>query len=93
MLQKETNTKHDILLYPNPAKDFVNIVSNEFDKFSEIEIVITNSDGGVSKNIWFITDVIGSFNKQIDLEGLSEGLYFVTIISSARVQNKQLIVR
>ncbi len=45
------------------------------------------------RNIWFITDVIGAFNRQIELDGLKRGYYFVTIISNSDVQNKQLIIQ
>lgn len=61
---------YEINLYPNPATDMLNIVSNE----SISEITITNSVGQV-----VYREQSGSISAAVNVSGLNKGLYFVTV--------------
>ena len=79
----ESNTSHENILnrknqtqlsvYPNPATDVLNInISNA--SFKNSRVTISNISGQELMN----TNMIGT-NTQINIEGLSNGIYFVNI--------------
>jgi len=64
------NTVSKINVYPNPAKDLINIVSNEI--INKIELI--NSSGKI-----MITSIENSDKVQMNVSNLKPGLYFISI--------------
>lgn len=76
-----------ISLYPNPASDFVSVnLSSYSDIVNEIKII--NVQGQIIKEIKNINEVI----VKIHLEGFSESLYFIQIVSDRGISTKKLII-
>jgi uncharacterized repeat protein (TIGR01451 family) len=65
-----SNQDYEINLYPNPATDMLNIVSNQ----SIRELTITNSVGQV-----VYREQTGGIAATVNVSGLNKGLYFVTV--------------
>jgi hypothetical protein len=78
--EKEKNNI-DINIYPNPAKDKINIVGKNIKK---VEIV--NLNGQIVKS-----RTINSENYIIDVSDLSKGLYFIKINNGREV--KKIVVK
>ncbi len=79
--------QNDILftLYPNPASSKVNIST---DKFSGNGLIIISDVYGKTIREWPLS--IGT--NTIDIQNLSKGFYFVTIISNEKRKTKKLVV-
>jgi len=71
------NKVSEIKFYPNPAKDFINIITNDF-----IKAEIYSISG---KHICTL------FNKKINISSLEEGLYFIKIYSYNKVITYKII--
>ncbi|HEY5689204.1 MAG TPA: T9SS type A sorting domain-containing protein [Yeosuana sp.] len=73
----------NIKLYPNPAKDIVNIDTN----LKIDDIAIFNQLGQT------VMQVKGAqiFNNKVDISGLSSGLYFMNIKAADKVQSIKII--
>ena len=76
-------TVDKINIYPNPAKNKINIDFNDnIVKFVEFSLI--NTQGKVVfYNDLVVTD--GSLSKTIDLDGVPEGLYLITVKSNERL--------
>jgi len=63
-------------LYPNPAQDFIKIISNDAEYLSESQILVYDYSGRLVKNG-------GSFINQItlNLEDLKSGMYIAQIVN------------
>ncbi len=72
----------DVNVFPNPASNYVNVVSNMNATASLISI-----DGKV-----IATKIINSGNTSFDLNGLNAGIYFIQIHDGTSVVNKKLII-
>lgn len=80
-----------INIYPNPTTGVFNIAITEA-KFSEMTINVIDIQGkvvysSVDKN------VSSNYNKQINLEGLSKGLYYIKLNSDKGVKVQKLIIQ
>jgi hypothetical protein len=64
-----------LLIYPNPAKEFINISVPEEACFSGCRILIFNIYG---KQVFSS----GNFNKRISVERFDPGIYFVSITNN-----------
>jgi hypothetical protein len=78
----EINKNDNIVIYPNPANDNINI-----DVKNHNEIIITDISGKVVMNL----DSASTQNNTIDISNLSNGIYFVTIKSDRQLITKKLI--
>jgi len=78
------NTVSQISVYPNPAKDLVNIVSNEI--IHKIELI--NSSGKV-----MVTSLENSDNIQLKISDLKSGLYFISIQTPSKRIIKKLTIQ
>lgn len=78
----ELNDANNIDIYPNPAKDFVIINSNS--NLEKIELYSINGDV-ISTNL--------SLRKKIDTSFLSNGIYFLRVVSEGgSVETKKIII-
>ncbi|WP_291726276.1 PKD domain-containing protein [Bernardetia sp.] len=85
----EPDTNYQVLIYPNPAKDYLNTYI-ELQTSDEVTIKIFNSLG---------QEVIRSKKEQItkkrflfDVRTLTKGMYYVQIILSDRVVSKKVVL-
>ncbi len=66
-----------IKIFPNPVKDEVNIAMRITDK-QNLKIIIYSPDG-VSKKMIDIPSTSGIINRKINIDGLSKGIYFISV--------------
>lgn len=76
--------ENDLKIFPNPAKDFINIESKTSNTYF---IRFYNSIGVNVKSIYFM----GS--KQIDISDLNAGLYFINITIKNKTLTQSLIIK
>ncbi|MGC9353816.1 MAG: T9SS type A sorting domain-containing protein, partial [Mariniphaga sp.] len=79
-------------VYPNPAKNHLFVEWSELNKNDPVEIVLSDLFG---KTIRRETEIESFFSskKQIDLSGISPGIYVVTISDGRRVVSSGKIVK
>ncbi|MFI5172866.1 MAG: T9SS type A sorting domain-containing protein, partial [Chitinophagales bacterium] len=87
MACREENTEmmSDVLIYPNPAVDFINI---NIEGLEISEIRMTDMSG---KLIFTQQDLVGK-ELTINLNDVPAGIYFLSFRSNNEVMNKQIIV-
>jgi len=77
-IEVENNENYDIKLYPNPAKDILNVsISNDLDKGGQMLIEIIDIYG---RRVFSKTT--GSLSFQLDISNLQSNLYLLQIRSS-----------
>lgn len=80
----------DVNVYPNPTNGMftINVTSANF---NELNISISNIQG---KEIYNFTErnINSDYNKQIDLEGIAKGVYFIKINTGTELKIKKLII-
>jgi len=80
----------DVKIYPNPASEKV-VVSFDLDQKKPLTISITDLNGRiVFEENTFSSQ--GRFSKEINLQGLSKGMYLVSVQSGSSVRTTKLIV-
>lgn len=72
-----------IRIYPNPAKDHINIDVQS----SNYDLNIYNAEGRLLQNYRH------SKSERIDISGFSEGMYFIQIVTADRVHSEKLIIK
>ena len=85
------NSENVLSVYPNPTIGMFNIaISNA--NISELVITIVDIQG---KEVFSSVDknVNGTFNKQINLEEISKGLYYIKVNTGAEVNIQKLILQ
>jgi hypothetical protein len=85
-VKEETSSNSDFSISPNPVGDFVNIKFNI--PFSEAtEVSIYNSIGtNVAKQM------IAGSDSQIDVSGLSDGIYFIKANINGKISNAKFVI-
>ncbi len=79
-------------LYPNPAKDFLNI-SFILDKKRDIKLNIYSLEGKLLKNISYRENLKGEFNKKLSIKDLKNGTYILeTISENKKLYNNKFII-
>jgi len=73
---------NNIQIYPNPASDFINIKTKNYDK---TKISIFNISGELLINKYFIN------NTKLDIKNLKKGIYFIKIETDKEIITKKLI--
>jgi len=74
-------------LSPNPASNFVKITHNNIN--SEIfSLIISTSNGTIVKSI-----IVKEKQKEIDISGLPNGVYFVSLKTESSIETKKLIIQ
>ncbi len=85
------NSTNEWSVYPNPTMGMFNISINNAN-IAELVISIVDIQG---KEVFTSADknVSGSFNKQINLEEVAKGLYYIKVNTGAEVRIQKLIVQ
>lgn len=87
---QEGFSNEKILIYPNPARDKVNLVLNS--EITEGRILIHDMGGQLVSHMdlkWLISDK-NQYN--IPLGKISQGIYLITILDKFAVINKQRLI-
>ncbi|MBS1774661.1 MAG: T9SS type A sorting domain-containing protein, partial [Bacteroidetes bacterium] len=79
-------------LVPNPAATAALVRFEATEALSQSELTITNIAGMVVKRVP-LGRVNGLFTQQIDVSGLANGLYFVTLHANGQQQVQKLVVQ
>ncbi len=66
-----------IKVFPNPAKEKINISMNIPDK-QNLKITVYGLDG-IAKKVIGIPNISGVFSKEIGIKGLPKGIYFISV--------------
>jgi len=78
------NATEYIIVFPNPATDFVNIVSSES---SDVTVKIYDSTGRIIKH-----EIHPGGNSRMDISALASGFYHLNLMSAGTVINYKLLV-
>ena len=73
----------DMLIYPNPAQDIINVI---FSSDDNTNIIIYNAYGAVVKQVNNNTD-----KHEINISDIPQGIYFITCTNGDQVQTKRFI--
>ncbi len=80
----DLNISFSVSLYPNPATEYVNLISNN-NSNSDLNIELISIDGKV-----LLKEKLQ--NNIISLKGISDGIYFIKVISDGKVNIQKLVV-
>ncbi len=80
----------DITIYPNPARDLINIEWENADNVVSVNIV--NASGQIVKTIEF-TNTQGKISEQIDVSEWQRGMYFIRIAGDNGVITKNFVIQ
>ena len=83
----ETNEKASIKVYPNPAKDFIN-VDIEADRFSSSEIELFDIQGRLVKK----SKLNAQIGNRIDVSSLNPGAYTYRVVINSKGISGKLII-
>ena len=91
-LMVNTNSKIELLTFPNPSSSLLNIVIPEGDEFLTGTIIITNNYGQIilRKNL---NSVAAGQNIQINTSNLSTGLYLIQMTTTGKTASGKFIVK
>ncbi|AZA52665.1 alkaline phosphatase family protein [Chryseobacterium sp. G0201] len=84
-IQTPTN---DFVIYPNPASQSINVKFKSDDKEVKVEIIDTKGSIVSSKKI---NSSNGNFDEKLNLESLSNGVYFIKINGTKKSLSKTFI--
>jgi subtilisin family serine protease len=85
---KEATIKNAFSIFPNPAKNIVNISVKEI--LNDATIKITDVTG---KTVLLINNTNASSRFTIPVSGLSDGIYFVQLLSNNKSSTQKLIIK
>ena len=85
---KEATIKNAFSIFPNPAKNIVNISVKEI--LNDATIKITDVTG---KTVLLINNTNASSRFTIPVSGLSDGIYFVQLLRNNKSSTQKLIIK
>ena len=85
-------TTQNIMIYPNPFNNSLNIDLTAQNRIENLKIEIVNIYGQTMSNNSF-SDISGSFSKNVDLQFLSDGMYLLMINADGKRIFQQKIVK
>jgi len=87
----DNSTSQEVFVYPNPTNGSFSIVINSL-IYTELFIKIVDVQG---KEIFSSVekDVRGSYTKQINLEDISKGMYYIILSSGSEIKTQKLIIQ
>ena len=91
-LENETINEGDVSLYPNPASENTN-VSLTLNNKEEVTIVVRDLAGKTIQTINAGNLSSGAHNIEMNLEGMAQGMYTVTISAGASNITQKMIVK
>ena len=79
-------------MFPNPAKRTANIQFNLANNKDRVEIGLYNVVGKLVIDVYQGALISGSQNFLVDVNDLSSGIYFISIVSDDRKVTQRLVV-
>lgn len=80
-------------IYPNPASNSFTLGYKVYDSFDQIQVVVTDMNGRMVKNISITEEVPGQYFQDISIQDLRTGLYSVSLmVDGERLGTKRLSV-
>jgi len=79
-----------IVVYPNPAKDVLNIIMKEIE--AQVNLHLINTAGQTILRILLENSLAGTIHK-IDVSGFTRGVYFVKLVNDQRCQIQKLVLQ
>jgi hypothetical protein len=89
---EKTPFNYDVIAFPNPADKATTIVVSLKEKASNIEVTLNNQLGQLI-NTYNVNGQLGSNEVNVNLSGLSSGVYFYSVKVGNSVTTKKLIVQ
>ncbi|MES2591085.1 MAG: GEVED domain-containing protein [Bacteroidota bacterium] len=88
---EENEVLNSVLVYPNPTAGLFNVVINNAN-FNQVTISVIDIQG---KEVYNVSEKNNSatYSKQINLEGLSKGLYYIKLNTENGVKVQKLIIQ
>lgn len=89
-LVNSVKTIKEVMVYPNPAKDMVNIVfENKTSSSISVRLMAING-----QEIWNdnLNNFSGTYQKTIDMKGLSNGIYTLQIVTDKETIVKKVVL-
>ena len=83
----------NILVYPNPVKESLNISFNSSESFESFEIRLTDALGKILIVDQRISPSVGEQQFMLDMQGLEPGVYFVELIGDGIVRTERRVVK
>ena len=85
----ENQPQTDIVIYPNPATEKIQLVfSDADDMVSQLEVF-----NSIGERVYFLTVTSFQRNFEMDFSGLSKGVYFVKTNSNKGVRYKGIVLQ
>ncbi len=85
---KIDNTKTGISIYPNPARSYVNIISDKPEDLNGVLLTIVDMAGKVT-----LKQTLSANNQQqINISTLAKGMYIVHILKTSGVETQKLLI-
>lgn len=81
-----------VLVYPNPVVDGFLYVQLQNYEDSEIKLQIAGADGMIKKQMT-LSEITGTFNEAIHVEGLPSGIYVLNVSSSRINRNIRFMIK
>jgi len=85
---KMDNTKTGISIYPNPASSYVNINSDKPEDLNGAILTIVDMAGQVTLK----QTLLPNYQQQVNISGLSKGMYIVHILKVSGVESHKLLI-
>lgn len=91
-IAEENNLLNNFVIYPNPTAGVFNLAVNGGSKFNEVAINVIDMQG---KIVYSASDknTASGYNKQINLEGLAKGIYYVKLSTELGVKVQKLVIQ
>ncbi len=80
----------DLKIYPNPTADYISIDLNDFSKYKQLNIHITNSE---LKELDIINIGNGESIKKINLKNYPSGVYFIRLQNGTEILGIEKVVK
>lgn len=87
----EVKKKNEIVVYPNPASNVINICFLSDDQINTAELIIKNALGQIVFDEKLVVNKKELY-QTIDFSSYSKGMYFVNINSNGVIEGKKIIV-
>ena len=80
----------DIAIYPNPSTGN-STISYVIEEESHVKIALHNALGQLVKNLSIANETAGEHEMHVDLSGLENGIYFVTVAVNNKLSTQKLV--
>ena len=92
-LEEEKNENFGLRLFPNPVRDVLNIqLTNLQEDNGRVNLFVTDTWGKTVLELKQQEMNAGNYNLEVDISGLSSGLYYLNCQSQQHIQTKRFVL-